>query len=106
MTATVNHRTTRFQMNPFKVVEENITLPNGVTTNVAILKHPGASAIIPLLDSHTIVMIKQYRHSVGKFIWEIPAGTRDPGKHLINAPEENWSKKQDTVPARGILWVR
>jgi ADP-ribose pyrophosphatase len=62
----------------FEFYTENITLPNGVNIDMEIIRHPGAAAIVPLMDDHTVLLLKQYRHAVGGFIWEIPAGTLDP----------------------------
>jgi len=62
----------------FNLYTENITLPNGVNVDMEIIRHPGAAAIVPLMDDHTVLLLKQYRHAVGGFIWEIPAGTLDP----------------------------
>ncbi|MCP4112487.1 MAG: NUDIX hydrolase [Desulfobacteraceae bacterium] len=59
---------------------ENITLSNGVTVDIDILRHPGASAIVPLSEKNTVILIRQYRHAVGDYIWEIPAGTLNPGE--------------------------
>ncbi|MCP4111154.1 MAG: NUDIX hydrolase [Desulfobacteraceae bacterium] len=43
---------------------ENITLSNGVTVDIDILRHPGASAIVPLSEKNTVILIRQYRHAV------------------------------------------
>ncbi len=59
---------------------ETVTLPNGVTTDLEIITHPGAAAAVPMKDEQTVVMIRQYRHAVGGFIYEIPAGKLDPGE--------------------------
>jgi ADP-ribose pyrophosphatase len=64
----------------FDILSENITLPNGVTTDIDILRHPGAAAIVPMADDGTLVWLRQYRHAAGGYIWEIPAGTLDPGE--------------------------
>ncbi|MFO7715671.1 NUDIX domain-containing protein [Desulfosarcina sp.] len=64
----------------FDFYAENITLPNGVNMDMEIIRHPGAAAIVPLIDDDTLLLLKQYRHAVGGFIWEIPAGTLDPGE--------------------------
>jgi ADP-ribose pyrophosphatase len=64
----------------FDFYTETITLPNGVTLDMDIIRHPGAAAIVPAWDDHTVLLIKQYRHAVGGFIWEIPAGTLNPGE--------------------------
>jgi ADP-ribose diphosphatase len=62
----------------FEFYSENITLPNGVNIDMEVIRHPGAAAIVPLMDDRTVLLLKQYRHAVGGFIWEIPAGTLDP----------------------------
>ncbi len=64
----------------FRLVQEELTLPNGFTTCLELIRHPGAAALVPLLDDHRVLLIRQYRHAVGQFIWEIPAGTRSPGE--------------------------
>jgi ADP-ribose pyrophosphatase len=79
-TAVIHGRKTLLEARPFKIVEENITLPNGVATDVIFLKHPGASAIVPFTSDKNLIMIRQYRHCLGEFITEIPAGTRNPGE--------------------------
>ena len=80
MTATVNKRTKIHEARVFTLTRENITLENGVTTDLDVLRHPGASAIVPMSDADTLVLIRQYRHAIGDHIWEIPAGTLDPGE--------------------------
>ena len=59
---------------------ESVTLPNGVTADVEIITHPGAAAVVPIKDDLTVVMVRQYRHAVGSFIYEIPAGKLHPGE--------------------------
>jgi ADP-ribose pyrophosphatase len=66
-----------------KVVTLNIdtvTLPNGVTIDLEIVRHPGAAAVVPLKEDGTVVLIKQFRHAAGGFIYEIPAGKLHPGE--------------------------
>ena len=70
-------RKTLFKGRVFDFTVENITLPNGVNTDLEIIRHPGASAIVPLSADNEVVMLRQYRHAVGGAFWEIPAGTID-----------------------------
>ncbi len=77
MVAKVNSRNVLYQGRVFRLERENVALRNGVTVDLDIIRHPGASAIVPLVDEHRLLMIRQYRHAVGDFIWEIPAGTFD-----------------------------
>lgn len=80
MKATLNTRVTLHRGRVFELVKDNITLPNGVTFDIDVIHHPGAAAVVPLLQEHTILLIRQYRHAAGGFIWEIPAGTLNPGE--------------------------
>jgi len=59
---------------------ETVTLPNGATADLELIAHPGASAVVPLKDDQSVVMIRQYRHAVGGYIYEIPAGKLHPGE--------------------------
>ncbi|GBC63253.1 ADP-ribose pyrophosphatase [Desulfonema ishimotonii] len=68
------------QARSFKMVRENVTLNNGATVDIDFIRHPGATAIVPLANADTLVMIRQYRHALGEYIWEIPAGTMEPGE--------------------------
>jgi ADP-ribose pyrophosphatase len=61
-------------------VNENYTLENGVTSDMDFVQHPGAAAMVPMLNNAEVVLIKQYRHAIREFIWEIPAGTLDPNE--------------------------
>lgn len=57
---------------------DTVALPNGRTTTLEILRHPGASAVVPLKEDGRVVLIRQLRHAAGGFIYEIPAGKLDP----------------------------
>ncbi|MCG6908363.1 MAG: NUDIX hydrolase [Desulfobacteraceae bacterium] len=78
MNATVNRITPVHRGRVFRLVTENITLSNGVRVDIDVIRHPGAAAIVALLDEKTVLLLRQYRHAVGGWIWEIPAGTLDP----------------------------
>lgn len=96
----------------FRLVRENVTLENGVTIDLDIIHHPGASAIVPLTENKTLLMIKQYRHAVGDFIWEIPAGTLDPDETPLHCAKRElieetgfsaraWQKLGEITPLPG-----
>lgn len=68
----------------FDFVTENLTLPNGRNADMAFIRHPGSTAVVPLLDDNTVVMELQYRHPVGKYLLEIPAGTMEPGESPLD----------------------
>ena len=59
---------------------ETVTLPNGVSVELEVVRHPGAAAIVPLKDDRTVILIRQYRLAAGGYIYEIPAGKLHPGE--------------------------
>jgi ADP-ribose pyrophosphatase len=42
-----------------------------------VVRHPGAVAVVALDDDGNVVLLRQYRHPVGGYLWELPAGLRD-----------------------------
>jgi len=71
-----------------KVDVDTVRLPNGQVAELEMIRHPGASAIVPFAsdpsgDDPQILLIKQYRYAADAFIYEIPAGKLDGGE----APE-------------------
>jgi len=60
-----------------------VRLPNGVETSREIVEHPGAVAVIPLLDDGVILFTQQYRMAAHKQLLEIPAGTLEPNETAL-----------------------
>jgi 8-oxo-dGDP phosphatase len=56
---------------------EMVRMPGGEVAGRDILEHPGAVAVLALDPAGRVLMIRQYRHPVGRLLWEIPAGLRD-----------------------------
>ena len=63
---------------------DTVELPNGVTVDLETIRHPGAAAVVPIKDDGTVVLIRQFRHAAGGFIYEIPAGKLAPGEDPSN----------------------
>jgi ADP-ribose pyrophosphatase len=59
------------------VRSDKVRLPDDQYAERTVVTHPGAVAILALDDAQRVLMIKQYRHPVGRLLWEIPAGLRD-----------------------------
>lgn len=56
---------------------ERVELPNGTTAELEIIRHPGGAAIVALDDHNRICLLRQFRHAVDGWIWELPAGKID-----------------------------
>jgi len=69
-----------------RVDVDTVRFPDGSTGELEIIRHPGAAAIVPCTSDPqgdpdpTILLIRQYRFATGGFVWEIPAGTLNPGE--------------------------
>ena len=59
---------------------DTVTLPNGATIELEMIHHPGAAAVVPMREDGTVILIRQYRHAAGGYIYEIPAGKLHPGE--------------------------
>lgn len=75
MTVRVNQRKTIRRGRVFNFTVENVTFSEGVTIDLEVIRHPGAAAVLALTEDLQVMMLSQYRHAVGEYIWEIPAGT-------------------------------
>ncbi|MBM3493212.1 MAG: NUDIX hydrolase [Armatimonadetes bacterium] len=59
---------------------DTLTGGDGETFRREVVEHPGAVAVVPLDDNGSVVMVTQYRHPVGEWLLEIPAGTVEEGE--------------------------
>jgi 8-oxo-dGDP phosphatase len=70
----------RFTGRVVRVRTDKVRMPNGDTTELAVrdlVIHPGSVGVIGLDDRERVLLIQQYRHPVGRLLWEPPAGLRD-----------------------------
>ena len=98
----------------FALRADEIRMPGGSTGRREVVEHYGAVAILAMDDDANIVMVYQYRHPVGRRLWELPAGLLDMGAeppHITAARElteeaglsaQNWSVLVDLVSSPGF----
>jgi ADP-ribose pyrophosphatase len=112
MSVTVNRRTEVYRARVFRLVKENVTLDNGASADLEYVEHPGAAAIVPLISPDDVILIKQYRHALKRYIWEIPAGTLDPQEPVMDCARRElieetgyaaavWQKLAEITPVPG-----
>jgi ADP-ribose pyrophosphatase len=56
---------------------DTVAMPGGGVSVREVVHHPGAAAVVALDDRDRVVLVRQYRHPVGGYLWELPAGLRD-----------------------------
>jgi ADP-ribose diphosphatase len=84
----------------FSVEVENVVMPNGHATEMAIVRHRPSVVLIPVRDDGQIVMIRQYRHALKRDLWELPAGNVDDGELPEAAAARECEEEIGQVPAR------
>ena len=74
----------------FTVVQAGFTDPDGATFHRDIVRHPGAVAVVAVTDSGGVLLVRQYRPAVERWLYEIPAGTRD----VMGEPPETTAARE------------
>jgi 8-oxo-dGDP phosphatase len=69
--------TPRFTGKVIEVRTDVVRMPDGTTAARDVIRHPGAVGVAAVDDEHRVLLIRQYRHAVGGYLWELPAGIRD-----------------------------
>jgi ADP-ribose pyrophosphatase len=79
---------------------EDVTLPNGHMMPLEIVRHPGAAAIATFDGDGCVTLLRQYRHAVGGYLWEVPAGKLDPGEEPATCAARELEEEAGLVASR------
>ncbi|HUE42838.1 MAG TPA: NUDIX hydrolase [Candidatus Sulfotelmatobacter sp.] len=69
----------------FSVRRDVVSEPSGVKAARDVISHSGSVVVMPVLSDGRIVLIRQYRHAAGQYLWELVAGRIDPGEKIKQA---------------------
>lgn len=100
MTATRLSRTLIHEGRIFRFEIDRVTLPGGHTIDMEIVRHPGSVVLLPVPSPGSIILIRQYRYSIDRYIWELPAGTLKPGEDPSVAAARECEEEIGLAPAR------
>lgn len=89
-----------YQGRIFTVQVESITLPNGHDLEAEVVRHPGSVVIVPVTDAGEIVLVRQYRHAIGREAWELPAGSLKPGEDPEKAAIRECHEEIELIPSK------
>lgn len=59
------------------VHRDQVRMPDGATVDREYVEHDDAVAVVPVLPDGSVLLLKQYRHPVGRYVLELPAGKLD-----------------------------
>lgn len=74
-----------FQGRVFGVRRDRLTEPSGITVTLDVVVHHGSIVLLPILADGRIVLVRQYRHPTGRYLWELVAGRIEPGESPLTA---------------------
>ena len=82
----------------FDVDREEVTLPHGRTVKMDIVRHPPSVVLVPVPEPGHVILIRQYRHAVNQWLWELPAGSVDKGETPEAAARRECHEEIGQVP--------
>jgi ADP-ribose pyrophosphatase len=91
---------TVYQGRVFSVEVDNRRFPNGSSHEVAVVRHGPSVVLVPMPDEGHVILIRQYRPAVERELWELPAGSLDPGESADAAARRECEEEIALVPGR------
>ena len=84
----------------FTTTRDQIQLPDGRETTMDVVRHQPSVILLPMPDSAHIVLVRQYRYAIDRWIWELPAGNVEPGEDVETAARRECHEEIGQVPDR------
>ena len=88
-----------FEGRIFTVQVETITLPKGGRFDAEIIRHPGSVVLVPTTRDGGIILVRQYRHAIGRWVWELPAGSLKHGEDPQKAAARECQEEIGLIPS-------
>jgi ADP-ribose pyrophosphatase len=92
--------TTVYRGRVFAVTVDQVTLPNGRTVQMEVVRHPGSVVLLAMPAPDRIVLIRQYRYAADQWLWELPAGSRGPGEAPETAASRECHEEIGRIPGQ------
>ena len=86
----------------FDVDRDRVRMPNGRDVTVDVVRHVKSVVLIPVPEPGHVFLIRQYRYPVNRWLWELPAGSVDPGEEPEAAARRECHEEIGQVPATVI----
>jgi ADP-ribose pyrophosphatase len=103
-----------FKGRVFTVKRDRVLEPSGVVTVRESIAHPGSVVVLPAFPDQRVVLIRQYRHAAGQYLWELVAGHKEPDETFLQGARRElleetgytarrYTKLLDVYPSPGLL---
>lgn len=84
----------------FAVDIDRVRMPHGREVDLEIIRHPGSVVLAPMTDPDHVMMVRQYRYALDRWIWELPAGSLDSGEKPEQAARRECHEEVGLVPGQ------
>ena len=82
----------------FEIDRDRVRMPNGREVTVDVVRHSRSVVLLPVPSPGHLVLIRQYRYAVNRWLWELPAGSVDPGEEPEAAARRECHEEIGQVP--------
>jgi ADP-ribose pyrophosphatase len=84
----------------FTITVDDLTYSDGRHVRMDVVRHPGSVVLLPMTAPDRVVLVRQYRYVVDRWLWELPAGTREPAETLEAAARRECHEEIGKVAGR------
>ncbi len=99
-------RAEHFRGHVWSVASDEVRLPGGSVVTRDVVVHPGAVGVAAIDDRDRILLIRQFRHPVGGYLFELPAGLRDvPGEPPLETARRELAEEAGIVATQWHVLV-
>jgi len=93
-------RSVVFRGRVFRVERDRVRIRRGGAAVLDVVRHRGSVVLIPQPDPGHVILIRQYRHAIRRWIWELPAGSLEAGEAPARAARRECGEEIGLVPGR------
>ena len=84
----------------FSTVVDRARLPHGAIVDMEVVRHPASVVLIPLDEAQRVILVRQYRYAVDRWLWELPAGSVEAGETPEEAAARECAEEIQLRPGR------
>jgi ADP-ribose pyrophosphatase len=84
----------------FSIARDRVKLPSGHEGTMEVVHHHGSVVLIPMPDPQHVILVKQYRYAVDKWLWELAAGSLEPGEDGEAGARRECEEETGLIPGR------
>jgi ADP-ribose diphosphatase len=87
-----------FEGKVFDVHRDRVRMRNGREVTVDVVRHPRSVILLPMPEPGHVILVRQYRYAVNRWLWELPAGSVDEGEEPEAAARRECHEEIGQVP--------